>query len=122
MKKIMIDAVTRIEGHAKISIQLDDSGQVAGTQLHITQVRGFEKFTEGRPYYEMPSITARICGICPVSHLLASSKACDAIMSVRIPETAALLRETFALRPVCAVTRPELLPSFLARPLAGNGF
>ena len=93
MKKIMIDAVTRIEGHAKISIQLDDSGQVASTQLHITQVRGFEKFTEGRPYYEMPSITARICGICPVSHLLASSKACDAIMSVRIPETAALLRE-----------------------------
>ena len=93
MKKITIDAVTRIEGHAKISIQLDDSGQVAGTQLHITQVRGFEKFTEGRPYYEMPSITARICGICPVSHLLASSKACDAIMSVRIPETAAMLRE-----------------------------
>ena len=93
MKKIMIDAVTRIEGHAKISIQLDDSGQVASTQLHITQVRGFEKFTEGRPYYEMPSITARICGICPVSHLLASSKACDAIMSVRIPETAAMLRE-----------------------------
>lgn len=93
MKKITIDAVTRIEGHAKISINLDDGGKVAGTQLHITQVRGFEKFTEGRPYYEMPSITARICGICPVSHLLASSKACDAIMSIRIPETAALLRE-----------------------------
>jgi hypothetical protein len=84
-EKITIDAVTRIEGHAKISIQLDDSGQVASTQLHVTQVRGFEKFTEGRPYYEMPSITARICGICPISHLLASSKACDAIMSVRIP-------------------------------------
>src|SRR5208282_65305 len=93
MKKITIDPVTRIEGHAKISIQLDDNGQVARTQLHVTQIRGFEKFTEGRPYYEMPSITARICGICPVSHLLASSKACDAIMSVRIPETAALLRE-----------------------------
>ncbi len=93
MKKITINAVTRIEGHAKISIRLDDEGKVAGTQLHIAQVRGFEKFTEGRPYYEMPSITARICGICPVSHLLASSKACDAIMSVRIPETAAILRE-----------------------------
>ena len=93
MRKITIDAVTRIEGHAKISIQLDDSGKVASTQLHVTQVRGFEKFTEGRPYYEMPSVTARICGICPVSHLLASSKACDAMMSVRIPETAALLRE-----------------------------
>src|SRR5271169_5003859 len=93
MKKITINPVTRIEGHAKISIQLDDAGQVASTQLHVTQVRGFDKFTEGRPYYEMPSITARICGICPVSHLLASSKACDAIMSVRIPETAVLLRE-----------------------------
>src|SRR5271157_4299580 len=93
MRKITIDAVTRIEGHAKISIQLDDSGQVASTQLHVTQVRGFEKFTEGRPYYEMPSITARICGICPVSHLLASVKACDDIMAVRIPETAAMLRE-----------------------------
>ncbi len=93
MKKIMIDPVTRIEGHAKITIRLNDDGRVADTQFHVTQVRGFEKFTEGRPYYEMPAITARICGICPISHLLASSKACDAIMSVRIPETAAKLRE-----------------------------
>jgi NAD-reducing hydrogenase large subunit len=93
MRKITIDPVTRIEGHARITIQLDEGGQVTGTQFHVTQVRGFEKFTEGRPYYEMPSITARICGICPISHLLASSKACDAIMSVRIPETASLLRE-----------------------------
>jgi NAD-reducing hydrogenase large subunit len=93
MRKLMIEAVTRIEGHAKISIHLDDSGKVESTQLHVTQVRGFEKFTVGRPYYEMPSITARICGICPVSHLLASAKACDALLSVRIPETAGLLRE-----------------------------
>jgi NAD-reducing hydrogenase large subunit len=93
MRKITIDPVTRIEGHARITIQLDEGGHVTGTQFHVTQVRGFEKFTEGRPYYEMPSITARICGICPISHLLASSKACDAIMSVRIPETASLLRE-----------------------------
>ena len=63
------------------------------THFHVTQVRGFEKFTEGRPYYEMPSITARICGICPVSHLLASVKACDAIMAVQVPEAAAMLRE-----------------------------
>ena len=68
-------------------------GRVADTQFHVTQVRGFEKFTEGRPFYEMPSITARICGICPVSHLLASAKACDAIMAVTPPETAVLLRE-----------------------------
>ncbi len=93
MRKITIDPVTRIEGHAKITIALDGQGQVISTQFHVTQVRGFEKFVEGRPYYEMPAITARICGICPVSHLLASVKACDALMAVEIPETALLLRE-----------------------------
>jgi NAD-reducing hydrogenase large subunit len=93
MKKITIDPVTRIEGHAKIDIYLDDAGQVSDTQFHVTQVRGFEKFTEGRPFYEMPSITARICGICPVSHLLASSKACDAIMAVAPPDAGFKLRE-----------------------------
>jgi NAD-reducing hydrogenase large subunit len=93
MKKITIDPVTRIEGHAKIDIYLDGDGYVADTQFHVTQVRGFEKFTEGRPFYEMPSITARICGICPVSHLLASAKACDAIMAVAPPEAGAKLRE-----------------------------
>jgi NAD-reducing hydrogenase large subunit len=92
-QNIVIPHVSRIEGHAKIAIHLNDSGEVDSAQLHVTQVRGFEKLTEGRPYYEMPSITARICGICPVSHLLASSKACDAIMAVRIPPAAKLLRE-----------------------------
>jgi NAD-reducing hydrogenase large subunit len=92
-RTLTIDHVTRIEGHAKITVELDDEGRVAGAQFHVTQVRGFEKFVEGRPYYEMPAITARICGICPVSHLLASVKACDEIMAVRIPETAHLLRE-----------------------------
>jgi NAD-reducing hydrogenase large subunit len=84
MKRITIDPVTRIEGHAKITIHLDETGAVTGTQFHVTQVRGFEKFVEGRPYYEMPGITARICGICPISHLMAAAKACDAIMAVRI--------------------------------------
>jgi NAD-reducing hydrogenase large subunit len=93
VKKITIPHVSRIEGHARITIKLDDAGQVIDTQFHVTQIRGFEKFVEGRPYYEMPSITARICGICPISHLLASSKACDAIMAVRIPDSAAKLRE-----------------------------
>jgi NAD-reducing hydrogenase large subunit len=93
MKRITIDPVTRLEGHAKIVIQLGDDGRVVGTEFHVTQVRGFEKFTEGRPFYEMPGITARICGICPVSHLLASSKACDTIMAVRIPPAAKKLRE-----------------------------
>src|SRR6516162_7058309 len=93
MQKIKIDPVSRIEGHAKITIQLNDEGRVTDAQLHVTQLRGFEKFTEGRPFYEMPSITARICGICPVSHLLAASKACNAIMSVRIRDSAVKLRE-----------------------------
>jgi NAD-reducing hydrogenase large subunit len=93
MQRITIDPVTRIEGHAKVTIELDDAGRVAGTEFHVTQLRGFEKFTQGRPFYEMPGITARICGICPVSHLLAASKACDAIMAVRIPRAAKMLRE-----------------------------
>ena len=93
MKRITIEPISRIEGHGKVTIHLDEQGQVTGADFHVTQIRGFEKFTEGRPFYEMPGITARICGICPISHLLASSKACDAIMAVRIPPTARKLRE-----------------------------
>src|SRR5450631_3344401 len=93
MRKIVIDPVTRVEGHAKIDIYLDDAGHVTDTHFHVTQVRGFEKFTEGRPFYEMPSITARICGICPVSHLLASAKACEAIMAVAPPPAGVKLRD-----------------------------
>ena len=93
MKRITIEPVSRIEGHAKVTIQLDDAGKVVDTRFQVTQVRGFEKFTEGRPFYEMPGITSRICGICPISHQLAASKACDAIMAVRIPKAARLLRE-----------------------------
>ncbi|MEO0852535.1 MAG: nickel-dependent hydrogenase large subunit, partial [Cyanobacteria bacterium J06648_11] len=78
-KTITIDPVTRIEGHAKISIYLDDDGEVSNARFHVTQFRGFETFCEGRPFWEMPGITARICGICPVSHLLASAKAGDRI-------------------------------------------
>ena len=89
---ITIDPVTRIEGHSKITIKLDDDGRVDVARLHITQFRGFEKFTEGRPYQEMPSLTARTCGICPISHLLASAKACDDLMAVAIPAAAAMLR------------------------------
>ena len=74
-KRIVIDPVTRIEGHAKISIFMDDAGNVADAEFHVVEFRGFEKFCEGRPYPEMPGITQRICGICPVSHTLASAKA-----------------------------------------------
>ncbi len=96
-KRILIDPVTRIEGHAKISILLDDDGQVAGAEFHVVEFRGFEKFCEGRPYTEMPGITPRICGICPVSHLLASAKAGDAIMAVSIPPAADKLRRLMNL-------------------------
>jgi NAD-reducing hydrogenase large subunit len=94
---ITIDPVTRLEGHGKISIHLNDQGEVENANFHVTQVRGFEKFSEGRPFYEMPSLMARICGICPVSHLIASAKACEAIMAVRIPHTAAQLRRMLNL-------------------------
>jgi len=94
---ITIDPVTRLEGHGKITIQLDSQGLVEDAHFHVTQVRGFERFSQGRPFYEMPSLMARICGICPVSHLIASAKACEAIMSVRIPHTAAQLRRMLNL-------------------------
>jgi NAD-reducing hydrogenase large subunit len=94
---ITIDPVTRLEGHGKITIQLNAQGEVEDAHFHVTQVRGFERFSEGRPFYEMPGLMARICGICPVSHLIASAKACEAIMSVRIPPTAAQLRRMLNL-------------------------
>ncbi|MCA9934396.1 MAG: Ni/Fe hydrogenase subunit alpha [Ardenticatenaceae bacterium] len=91
-KTITIDPVTRIEGHAKITIQLNEQGLVDDARFHVTEFRGFEKFCEGRSFWEMPGITARVCGICPVSHLMASSKAGDAILSTRPPDTAVRLR------------------------------
>lgn len=92
-QKITIQPVTRIEGHAKITIYVNDDGKVDRAYFHVDQFRGFEKFSEGRPFYEMPIITPRICGICPVSHHLAAAKACDAIISADIPRPAKLLRE-----------------------------
>ena len=91
-REVIIDPVTRIEGHAKITIQLDDDGTVADAHFHVTQFRGFEKICDGRPIHEMPSLMARICGICPVSHLVASAKACDEILAVEPPPTGVDLR------------------------------
>lgn len=96
-REIVIDPVTRAEGHGKITIHLDEQGFVQDARFHVTQIRGFEKFCEGRPFYEMPSLMARICGICPVSHLIASAKACDALMAVSIPMTAQYLRRIMNL-------------------------
>ncbi|HIJ08479.1 TPA: Ni/Fe hydrogenase subunit alpha, partial [Candidatus Bathyarchaeota archaeon] len=91
-KEIVIAPITRIEGHAKVTIFLNEDDSVGDARFHVTDFRGFERFTQGRPFYEMPSITSRSCGICPVSHLLASAKACDAIVGVNPPATAIMLR------------------------------
>jgi len=129
-RQITIDPVTRIEGHAKITIQLDDAGAVHDAKFHITQFRGFEKLCEGRPFHEMPSLMARICGICPVSHLVASAKACDAIMAVQIPRTAASLRRIINLAQLIQshalsffyLSAPDLLLGMDADPAGRNIF
>jgi NAD-reducing hydrogenase large subunit len=92
-RRLVIDPVTRIEGHARITIHLDDAGEVVEARFHVTEFRGFEKFCEGRSFLEMPVITARICGICPVSHLLASARAGDHLLAVHLPGPARLLRQ-----------------------------
>lgn len=89
---IFIDPVTRIEGHAKITLTLDGDGEVDTARFHVTEFRGFEEFCRGRPLWEMPSLTARTCGICPVSHMMAAAKAGDAILAVSIPPAAEKLR------------------------------
>jgi NAD-reducing hydrogenase large subunit len=94
---IVIDPVTRIEGHARISLLLDEDGRVADARFHVGEFRGFEKFCEGRPFYEMPALTSRVCGICPVSHLVASAKACDQILAVHTPVPARKLRRLMGL-------------------------
>ena len=127
---ITIDPVTRLEGHGKITIQLNAQGQVEDAHFHVTQVRGFERFSQGRPYYEMPSLMARICGICPVSHLIASAKACEAIMSVRIPHTAAQLRRMLNLAQMVQshalsffhLSSPDLLLGMESDPVKRNIF
>jgi F420-non-reducing hydrogenase large subunit len=93
MKKISIDPITRLEGHGKIDIFLDDEGNVANAYLVVPELRGFEKFSEGRPVEELPRITPRICGVCPEAHLMASAKACDAVYNVELPPAGKLLRE-----------------------------
>jgi NAD-reducing hydrogenase large subunit len=87
-ERILIHPVTRIEGHAKISIWVNDAGDVESAQFHVTEFRGFEKICEGRPLHEMPGLMARVCGICPVSHVVASSKAGDALLGVEVPPAA----------------------------------
>lgn len=129
-KKITIEPITRIEGHAKVTIHLDDEGNVEKALFHVNQFRGFEKFCEGRLYFEMPQITQRICGICPVSHQLASVKACDEIIGVEIPKTGKLLRELMHMGQFIQshslhffhLASPDLLLGFDADPKIRNVF
>ena len=90
---ITIQPITRIEGHASIGIQLDDSGNVADARLNYMSLRGFEKFIEGKPAEEVPRIVTRICGICPWMHHLASNKAVDRCFGVTLPPAGYKLRE-----------------------------
>ncbi|MFA7620759.1 MAG: Ni/Fe hydrogenase subunit alpha [Aminobacteriaceae bacterium] len=125
---IVINPITRIEGHGKITVDLAPDGTVESARFHVTQYRGFEVFSKGRDFREMPVITPRICGICPVSHHLASAKACDAILGVRIPPTAAKLREIMHMGQFIQshalsffhLSSPDLLFGFDADPSVRN--
>jgi len=128
MQKITIEPVTRIEGHARVTIHLDDAGEVERAFFHVNEWRGFEKFSEGRPFFEMTQITPRICGICPVSHHLASAKACDVVAGAKPPRTASLLRELMHMGQVIQshsmhffeLAGPDLLLGFDADPAIRN--
>ncbi len=92
-KTVTVDPITRIEGHGKIALTLDDGGRVTDARFCVREFRGFEKFCEGTPAERLPLLTSRICGICPVSHHLASTKAVEAALGAKIPPAAAKLRE-----------------------------
>jgi len=93
MKEVVINPITRLEGHGKITIFLNDNGDVENAYLQVPELRGFEKFCEGRRAEDLPIITTRICGVCPVAHHMASAKALDAAFNVEPTETAKKLRE-----------------------------
>ncbi len=127
-QKITIEPVTRIEGHAKITIHTNEDGTVNHAYLHVNEFRGFEKFCEGRMVFEMPLITPRICGICPVSHHLAAAKAGDAVLGAPPPRPASLLRELMHMGQIIQshgmhffeLAGPDLLLGFDADPEIRN--
>jgi F420-non-reducing hydrogenase large subunit len=101
MERITIDPITRLEGHGKIDIFLDENGNVANSYFQIPELRGFERFCVGRPVEEMPLLTNRICGVCPEAHHMAAAKAADAVYHVDPPRTAKLLRELLYMAFYC---------------------
>jgi len=129
LRRIAIDPVTRVEGHGKVTILLDEQHRVHQVRLHIVEFRGFERFIQGRPYWEVPVMVQRLCGICPVSHHLAASKALDAVVgATSIPETAELTRRLMHYGQILQshalhfyhLASPDLLFGFASDPLARN--
>jgi len=127
-QKITIEPVTRIEGHAKVTVHMKDDGTVEHAYFHVNEFRGFEKFCEGRFVSEMQQITPRICGICPVSHHLAAAKVCDGVARVEPPRPAKLLRELMHMGQMTQshgmhffhLAAPDLLLGFDADPAIRN--
>jgi len=129
-RKITIEPVTRIEGHGRVTIHLNEQGTVDQTFFHVDEFRGLEKFCEGRPYFEMTQMTQRICGICPVSHHLAAAKACDGVARLVPPRPAKLLRELMHMGQMVQshgmhffhLAAPDLVFGFDADPATRNVF
>ena len=93
LRRVAIDPVSRVEGHGKVTILLDENNRIHQVRLHIVEFRGFERFIQGRPYWEVPVMVQRLCGICPVSHHLAASKALDVMLGIeKITPTAEKVR------------------------------
>ena len=124
-KTITISPITRLEGHGKIDILLDDDGNVKDAYLQVVELRGFEKFCQGRPVEELPRILPKVCGVCPGAHHMASAKACDAVYGVTIPPAARKLRELFLnahivhshLLHFFALAAPDFIPGAGAAPV-----
>jgi len=129
-RTILIDPVTRIEGHARISLHLDGEGHLSDARFHVVEYRGFERFCEGRPFTEMAAITARICGICPVSHMLTAARTGDRLLAVQIPEAAERLRRLLNLAQITQshalsffhLSSPDLLLGWECDPARRNLF
>jgi NAD-reducing hydrogenase large subunit len=129
LRRIAIDPVTRVEGHGKVTLLLDEQRRVHQVRLHIVEFRGFERFVQGRPYWEIPVMVQRLCGICPVSHHLAASKALDAVVGARpAPRGAELVRRLMHYGQILQshalhfyhLASPDLLFGFDAEPARRN--
>ena len=128
MSRITISPITRLEGHGKVDILLDDDGNVTDAYLQVVELRGFERFCVGRPVEEMPRITPKICGVCPGAHHMAAAKACDAVYGVTIPPAAERLRRLYLNAHIAhshllhffALAGPDFIPGADAPPETRN--